>query len=77
MNGLILLLIALPITALIIDGEKPGFVNRLEDMLKGNEDVQKQAKLDSERRRGGHGRNSAPDRAVSERDPRRQTLPGA
>ena len=35
MNGLILILIALPVAALVIDTETPGFVNRLEDIIKG------------------------------------------
>ena len=36
MNGMILVLIALPLAALMIDGERPGFVNELEDLLKGS-----------------------------------------
>lgn len=35
MNGLILILLALPMAVLAIDGEKPGFVNDVIDMLKG------------------------------------------
>ena len=35
MNGLILILIALPVAALVIDGERPGFLNTVEDILKG------------------------------------------
>ena len=36
MNGLILVMIALPMAVLMIDGERPGFINDLEDLLKGN-----------------------------------------
>ena len=35
MNGLILIVIALPLAALAIDNERPGFINRLEDLIKG------------------------------------------
>ena len=35
MNGLALLLIALPMAVLVIDTEKPGFVCTLEDILRG------------------------------------------
>lgn len=37
MNGLILILLALPMAVLAIDGEKPGFVNDVIDAVRKGE----------------------------------------
>ena len=38
MNGLILVLIMLPMAVLAVDAEKPGFVNIVMDILAGREE---------------------------------------
>ena len=37
MNGFLLILLALPVAVLAIDGEKPGFVNDVVDAMKRRE----------------------------------------
>ena len=50
MNGLILLLIALPMAVLAIDAERPGFVNLISDVLGGKEPRHGHTEISMDRR---------------------------
>ena len=55
MNGMILVLIALPMAALAIDTETPGFINRLADLLGKSHETGRKAVLGTGAGAGSHG----------------------